>query len=681
MTRRYAFGLLLSGGILTFAIGVAGAQQGASRPLGDEARDMGPVRVPCALPPWIDGDPLTAIGRQLEVGDGTSGRELLLRLLRERGSALILSPDTDATTQIDPPWFVLARWYAALPSPSKERLRLPTKFAEREFGSGAVDGASPLIWLEGLEDLALRRLEEAIESGDHDTATLLLRRPGLTERLHPRLRSWSMSSSPPLPAPAPTPPPSFRRLTRFRNQLEANPIDDLEERPRPDSRRVPLADLVPAVREDVAIIPASPSPLALELRPPYRTLAVLAPPYPGGETTCEPMRDIGWFAAFDGASLVLPLRTPKEEYAPTIDWIQDSSIWKDLGWNEARIFRWHTTIPESAPVAATRLAEGGFTIGGAPWVSDGVVVWLATRGFGEIETWLIAHRLADGRELWRTHLGTIARPWHSLRDLAALLPEGRIVAYRDELFVIHGGGWIARVGRSRGDLRGVILYPRILQSSETRTKWGRHYFKRLPALRPRYLGDAWVDEGGGSPRLIALPPDARQVMGIDLEKWQITWARPVTELTLLRRDHSGHPWLIDLNFEPGQRSFYVLSLEPETGRLREPGNLRLEIPGERSGRRSRSLQFTPTAADLAPLISGVPGLAGDSIAVPIREGWALWSCEPLVGGLPERVIPWPEDSLGGTLIPAGEGRWIVIHRADPEWGSPSTVEVWEGIEK
>jgi hypothetical protein len=382
-------------------------------------------------------------------------------------------------------------------------------------------------------------------------------------------------------------------------------------------------------------------------------------------------------------ALALPLRTPKTEYTQTMmNWIHDASAWRERGWTEPGLFRWPSALPDPTPLRAARLALEGFTIGGAPCIDRGIAYWLALRGFDTVETWLFAFDARDGAERWRAHLGTISRPWQSERDLGGLFPEGRIVPRRDELLVVHGGGWVARVGRATGDLRGALLYPRIRRPTVTLPKWGRHTFNRLPAPRPRYLGDAWVHErDGAAPIFICLPPDSRQVLAIDLDEWRLAWtpAPPASEQTLLLRDPAGIPWCIDLRTAPGKGEIQALSLHPDTGRLREPGEVLLQVA--RTEERSRRARVAEAdAADFAPVIAGVPSLAGPWIAVPIASGWALWPREPLTGGPPARLIPWPDGSRGGTVVPAGAGRWLVISRAEPAWeGSRSLAEVMEEV--
>jgi hypothetical protein len=210
---------------------------------------------------------------------------------------------------------------------------------------------------------------------------------------------------------------------------------------------------------------------------------------------------------------------------------------------------------------------------------------------------------------------------------------------------------------------------------------GRYHFNRMPAPRPRYLGDAWIHEGDSGPLLIALPPDARQALAVDLDRWRIAWSRPVSDQTVLRQDPAGIPWLIDLTTPTrnGDRSLQALALDPTTGRLIEPGSVRLEVPGGDRTRRGEGGRASTTAANLAPIIAGVPSLVGSWIAIPLEEGWGLWSREPLVGGPPERIIRWPEGSHGGTVIPAGDDRWLVIGRADAELGTRSAAVLMEGI--
>ena len=651
----------------------------ASRVIANPSLGLGPVRIPCALPPWIDGDPLALIARQLEIGDGGAGRDLLFQLLAERRGALILpaGEGTRLSSGIDPPWSVLSQWYHDLPTSSRERLQVSTTFAEREFADGPVDAASPLLWLPGLEDLALQRLERAIEEGDRRTTLLLSRRTELLERIHPTLRRWIT------PAPAtfsnsdhPPPTGTLRRIAALPLDLSANPLDNLEVRPLPKSRRVPLTELQPIVGGELAILPGLGGPFAVELDQQLRRAWTLPALYPKNLERSIHLRDAPWYGAVTRNRLILPVRTPRKEYSQTIEWVHTEDPWREFGWIESAIYRWDGLLQPPAPIASTKPALEGFTFGGPPLLTKREVFWLATRGFDEVETWMFAFDLRSGKELWRRELGAITRPWHSMNDLAGLIPEGRIIEYRDELIAVIRGGWIARVGRSKGDLRGALLYARHIDSTRPAAKWSRYYFKKLPAYRPRYTCDAWVvNDAKFGDQLIALPPDAKQVLGIDLAKWRIAWAHPVTPLTVLRKDDHGVPWLIDL-FTPKERyTIQLSSLEPGTGKLRTPRvKLDLATPNERQ-RQRRSSGLTPSEEDVAPLVSGVPQLLGNELAVPLRKSWAFWSLDPLIGGLPQRQLPWPEGSSGGSVTPVDHHRYLILHRSEPHWGTRSTLEL------
>jgi len=314
-------------------------EENASRVIANPSLGLGPVRIPCALPPWIDGDPLALIARQLEVGDGGAGRDLLFQLLAERRGALILpaGEGTRLSSGIDPPWSVLSQWYQDLPTSSRERLQVSDTFAEREFGEGPVDAASPLLWLPGLEDLALRRLERAIEEGDRRTTSLLSNRTELLERIHPTLRRWITPAPPTFSSPHhPAPRGTLRRIAALPLDLTANPLDNLEVRPLPKSRRVPLTELQPIVTDDLAILPGVEGPFAVELNQQLRRAWTLPTLYPKSLDRSVHLRDAPWYGAVTRDRLVLPMRTPRKEYSQTIEWVHTEDPWREFGVDRRR---------------------------------------------------------------------------------------------------------------------------------------------------------------------------------------------------------------------------------------------------------------------------------------------------------------------------------------------------------
>ena len=147
------------------------------------------------------------------------------------------------------------------------------------------------------------------------------------------------------PAPDPEPPVRFVLATRRPLHLEANPLDDLEIRPLPDRRRIPLAEVRPIIRGDLAILPGHGGPQAIGLVAPYHTVWTLPPSANGSRGSRGALRDVPWIGLADDGRLLLPLRTPKPEYHRTIQQIQDP-LWGNRGWQNPGLFRW--PVPASS---------------------------------------------------------------------------------------------------------------------------------------------------------------------------------------------------------------------------------------------------------------------------------------------------------------------------------------------
>lgn len=651
---------------------------GPTRSIGDPADGLGPVRVPARLPAWIDGDPLSALDSLIADGRSSVARELFLRLLREPRSVLYIPPGEDPVEGIAAPSAVLRAWWDTLPPEARDGLRLTPALVEREFLDRPIEDGHPLVWMDGLADLAERRFEIAVEEGDAASAALLARHPGLRSRLHPTLLAWvdaQFAVAPPVPATAP--PGAWVLGARTGISLDPEPIDDLEKRPLPDRRRIPHAEVRPIVFGDLAIIPGEPAPRVVELRPPHRAIGELPLPLGSRPTSSGSLRDVPWRGVVAGDRIVLPLPTPKHQPARTTRLAQSDFAWRERGWTEPGLLRIGADSPIPVPLASHGLALEGFTVGSEPLVHRGAVHWIATRGFGDVETWLVTIDLADGRLRHAVPLAESVRAWHSSLDLEKLLPQGRIVPHVDELFVVGGDGWVARVGAQHGDLRGILLHPVTRQDPGTIIQQRPHLFSEIPLRRPRYLADAWIHEDdAGPPLLIVLPPAARQVFAIDIERWTRAWAHPVGPSATMLRDADGIPWVVDLGTRPGASTIEISSFEPRTGRLREPGVVPLLVPGS-GPERPPFVPFTPSEADLVPIVLGRPALTPEGLAIPTTEGWCVWSLEPLAGGTPTRILPWPEGSEGGAVWPAGDGRWLVVRRADPVLGTRARLEILE----
>jgi hypothetical protein len=650
--------------------------------LGGEEAGIPATRIPVARPPWIDGDPLEVVRGLLADGDGSEARTVLLRFLDERGP-LLVPPGEHRTgaREISPPWQILRGWFLSLSDEQRSRLRFPAGLVKRTLEAAPIDAASPLIWLDGLEELALRRLQDAIESGDRGTARLLLRRESLGDELHEQLREWVLA--PPREEPIDLPLLPEGRLSLeavYPLDLDPNPNDRTGTIATPTHRRVPLADLTPAVQDSLALLPARGGPLAVSLRAPHGVLWRVPASHPTPEGGAEPLRDTSWTARVGEDCLLLPTRTPRTEYRTTSEWIYEEHEWSDRGWTAPTIVtRESGGGPTLRP--APDWALEGFTIGGVPHVSSSQVLWLATRGFIEVETWVLALDPRDGRELWRTQLAVRTLPWHASSDLSDLLPAGSLLRHRDEVFAIARGGLVARLGLAEGDLRGIHLVPRHLRTPQ-KGDLARYKIGKVAALRLRPEAAAWVSrDREGEERLIALPPDGARIVALDLDRWELDWAHPAPPLATLHRGEDAVPWVIDLTTPVGEGTIRAWSLDPRTGALRDSVPVELEIPGASPRRRSRRGGGAPARPeDLAPIVGGSPTLVKGGIAVPVARGWAIWSRTPLTGGPPDRLLPWPEGAVGGTvtLLPADEDaglRILTVHRQESAWGSRSVAEL------
>ena len=150
---------------------------------------------PAYLPRHGSAEFLSQVRDQAK-SDPASAGERLIDWIRKREGRLIqngplkIAQDPEKTAWIAPPEVQLHQW----------ALDLPANFLSDVFHKMPdlpLDGAHPWIWAPGLESAALEALEVAVESGDRQTASLLLRRRGLASRIPAEWQAWIFQHEPP----------------------------------------------------------------------------------------------------------------------------------------------------------------------------------------------------------------------------------------------------------------------------------------------------------------------------------------------------------------------------------------------------------------------------------------------------------------------------------------------------
>ena len=179
---------------------------------------------------------------------------------------------------------------------------------------------------------------------------------------------------------------------------------------------------------------------------------------------------------------------------------------------------------------------------------------------------LVAIDLAATKLLWECPLGSRDFNWHSANDIRDKATEAVIIPWGGDLIVCHGWGWLARVERQRGHLRGVLLYDRhpmgdyrlpVTPSLISGTRWSR-----LPAPRSRPWSEprVWFDPKTQAPILLTLPPDSADLLAIDLGTWEVRWKHQVTPQTQFLGLWEQQVVLLDIGIKKGEDSVETQAL-------------------------------------------------------------------------------------------------------------------------
>ncbi|MFQ5655299.1 MAG: hypothetical protein ACE5GW_11290 [Planctomycetota bacterium] len=700
-----------------------GGEQGGGRApvreiqFGDYGGLLGPVRLPFYLPTWAEKDPLSTVGARLGADDRVGAADLLARLLAAREGRLLLPPGgvprRGRVVRIGPPGEIFREWLATSAAWGNW---LPMAPEDAPDVSLPLDSTSPLLWHPEALERARRRLEEALEAGRFPEAWLLLTRRGLREGLAPPLRRWleesrlgrspsgpwrsgfpgQEASSPSRPAE----PRSLRLLYRISLPFRPTPLDPGSRHlaKRIGTRRTPLGAIYPLVGPDSLLLATGAEVFELSTHPPFLRCWEIRGDEVGASGSHPELLVVPVRPAASGETLAISFRTPRKEHRSTMNVLFDPPPLKDSGWS--RIVLLGGAAPREEPLPLRwqmELWREGYTSLGPPRIDGDRIIIAAARGWREVELVLFAFAMGDGSLIWRRHLGTVPRHWHSNSDLRGVVPEATIVTHGGDLIVVHGAGWLARVAADSGEYRGAIIYSRYsldrLPHPSAPTLAGDR-FRVLPAPRPRYSGPPLVLPAApeGRAALIVLPPDARELLAVDLERWQILWTHPVKPQTRLLGAHAGRLLLLDAGIPAGKKTLDLRSIDATTGRVLEDGWQTLEVAGEpqepaparRGDRGSRGSPRgsgvggePPQDTRLAPLLTGVPRLVGDALWVPGTGGLEIWTLPRRGGGPPDRVLPWPRTSRGGTPIPLGEGRIALLRRGDEGLKSSSALEILE----
>ncbi|MCI0652302.1 MAG: hypothetical protein L0Z55_10510, partial [Planctomycetes bacterium] len=438
---------------------------------------------------------------------------------------------------------------------------------------------------------------------------------------------------------------------------------------------------------------------------------------PGALLICDEARLFEVATAGEPRLLRAPIessaRLPSLRYLPVEPAVANESLfvrWRSSEREMTHTFEYDAVGPRSEPVlvfhepgllplpgaaaaprgagAAARVQAlaAGWNIPGTP-VTRGTRTFIPLcRGFREIELAVAAADLLTGECLWRRPLGSVRIESQSTSDVAALLPEMQLIAAGGDLIAVHAGGWLARLCQRTGEYRGVIAYPSFGDGSEearSRISILSHVFRRAPAVRRRHAGPPVLAPRthAHGPLLIVAPPDARALLAVDLDRWEVEWRHEMAAESMALGCVGERIALLDAGIARGGHEAVVRLLDLDSGRIEWVSKLalRARVPEESAA----------ADRDLHPLLVGVPRLAGEELWIPTLAGLEIWSLgggvirEALGGGAEigrpaDRVIAWPEGSPGGTPIPLGGCRLATVYRSDHALPYPSMLEILAG---
>ncbi len=624
---------------------------------------------------------LAAISELSRENSSTAARRFQ-QWLETRNGLLVLphsgvSVGSRGTVRIEPAHRQLARFAASLPDDFLDLLLA-------RLDPIPIDGVHPWVWHPALYPEATNALHEALERADRAAAWALLQRPGISVGIDPDLLEWlggqelpggrwHRSDGPLIEEPQqlargsvegtlaiPMRGTGPERKRRVNNKIQL-------------TRRHPLSDLFPLISDRMALLGNGDRVIAIDIDDPALEAWQWSIHRPDIETTSKhrepqlPLISVPEIPVSSGNRCVFLLRTPRKYQRPSTNLIVESGPWKDKGWLEAVVLE--IPDPTRPPVSSwvAPIAEEGFTACPTPLIEGDRMWLLATRGWAQLETWVFAFDLENGKELWRRQVEVRDLEAHALNDLRDKILHSSLVRDGDDLIVCRSGGAIDGLSAITGEHRAALYQPRWRFEelpSLSDIRWGHFRFLAYPGLRPRSMAPIQRPADAETPWLL-LPPDGRLLIALDKESWQIRWSYPASRQMSLLGIVDGVAWLADLATPPGTGDVQLVGLEPRDGSVvAGPWTISLEtqVRDEDAAEYQRH----------APLLRGQPRIFSGRIWFPAASGIEVVSLED---GKKVGLLPWPEGSRGGTPLPLPGGELLLARRADSALPSSSVIEV------
>lgn len=642
------------------------------------ADGLGPLRIPFYQPVSDHPTLLAELSALAKEGAYHRFRDRLLEALSERKGRLLRGSKVfeGPVREIQDPAELLRAWATTIPAGAFDG------YLERLMAL-PIDDAHPLLWLPGVDDAAIQRLEEAIEAGDRAGAQRLMTRPNIAESIDERLRLWLMAPPPEtLASPARVPERTLEALAE--GSLVKIARTGLSHRgARSDRglgaagkasvrRRHPAPAVRPLILDQLLLVPDGSGLVAHRLDGELSVAWRWQAPIADTAVRRPPLTIIGDTPIAGAGRIALLTRTPREEYHPASNAIHDPTQWKDWGWNQLWILDGIASGALPGPGWSPQLAREGFTFAAEMKMRGDRLYLVASRGWKVVESWVFAIDLGERREAWRRQICSVPHKSHSLNDLRGKMVSAQLAIVGNDLWACAGNGLIARLDLADGAYRGALLYHRYDDErlpSQGGILWSRNRFTIYPALRQRFQSPVMVDEEES--RMVLLPADSRDLLAIDLEKRSISWRHPLPAEASLFGSIEGHPLIID-GINDGDDRLRLWQVDDRTGETALPGVITISLPLPRP-RPGDSL--TTTDHRRSPLLSGVPLLSASTVWIPSLESLILLDWPGGSDTVSRRELPWPPGSGGGTPWPLNRSQLAVIARGDESLGTVAGIDL------
>lgn len=735
-------GVCLLGICLLWRSNLASAQEAPSprpTPLPTHTRlcALGAIELPIYQPTWSEVHPLARVSELIALGQEIEAFESLTRILTELEGGLLLKPAHDLTSdwlRVPSPDEVLREWIqqhpAALPWQS-----LATSKGSSTKPSTKLWPADPIFWLPAAFDRgALDRhgnvFDHAVESGDWRLALQLLAAP-TAGRAGSRLatasfelRSFLRQSAQrtasesrfrsTFPVAQPNAAPPLREL-QLENRIElldrglatllhqdlAPELPDPDRLVRCSTRRLPRGENYPLTDHRQVVVELGSRILAIDLDRGARVRWEYELPKNSGSRRADLLTRCSRPSILGDTILTL-LRTRAPQHPIHLAGDLASRIGPSLAWDEAQRVAWtqpvrltppnldapFTQTPSAVHVSRDALTQALASVtqhadlAAPPLVVDDRVHLLLTQGLHCVRFELVTLDRQRGEVLWRRFLGNENFRQISESDIRGSTRRCELLASGGDLLVFTDAGWCARVDGRTGGFRGLLRYPRYSLEDTPRRKsafGGPSRCWNVISPRMRYLGPVIA---GYEHQVIVLPGDSKHVLALDTHHWKVDWASPELSKQCALLGRVGNQLvLLDCAIKRGQHEMTLLILNAGDGTIARAHRLELTARSPES----------PTA----PLLVGVPRLHGaqdraPEVWIPTQAGIEIW---PLLArqAKASRVVPWPENSAGGTPILVGQeqvlsvgGKPVVVSqrriftitRPDPELNRPARIEIF-----